>query len=264
MNAPHYRSRRRKLLRWLVGCCLLLVVGGHGLYAQVEMTTESATEAERWYDERVPLAAPTPRPLDRTHWKSLVEDLDYTERAPERREPQKTAPSEREYSPIAAGGWVTLLKVLALLLGLSALVFLLYQLFGNGTNLFAGNRRLRGGAVQLELEDIEEQLESTDLESYIDRAIREQDYALAIRLYYLDSLKALSAGGVVRWKRDKTNGEYLRELHGHPLREEFRAATRTFERIWYGQAPLDARSFARIEPTFRSLTRAASAATPLP
>ena len=250
------------MLLWLAGSLLLPVSG----------QTEDATEVEEYvpeggYAERETLAEPTVREFNRARWVELIEGLNYEEALPERKEPEpeREARPERDRSAdMDSAGIALLLKVIGLVVGLIALVVLLYHLFGGGISLFSNERRLRGGEVQLDLENIEENLEATALDSYIERAIREGRYTLAIRLYYLDALKALSANGVVRWKRDKTNGEYLRELGTHPLRADFRAATRTFERIWYGQAPLDEAAFALLQPDFEALTRAASAATPQP
>ena len=229
------------------------------------------------YENREPLAAPVVRDFDRERWVALTKDLSYEEaaldttetedgQAADRSEKVRSEKSSR-YRPPARpnrelGSIGLLLKIFGLLLGLVALVFLLLQVFGGGTALFRRNRKVRGDALAIDLENIEANLEQTALETFIQRAVREERYRLAVRLYYLDILKALSARGVVRWKRDKTNGEYLRALRGHPLEADFAAATRTFERVWYGRAELSAAAFTRIEPGLQALTRAAEAAMP--
>ena len=264
-------------------CLALLNVGSAA--GQVTVTPDSYDEAAYedpytdGYEDQAPLAAPVVRDFDRERWTALTEDLAYVEAAPDTATTEESGAADRSEKvrseessryrhrsrPRAArdlGSVGLLLKIFGLLLGLAALVFLLLQVFGNGAALFRRNRKVRGDALTIDLENIEANLEQTALETIIQRAVREERYRLAVRLYYLDTLKALSARGVVRWKRDKTNGEYLRALRGHPLEADFAAATRTFERVWYGRAELSAAAFAGIEPGLQALTRAAEAATP--
>ena len=248
-RTPYLALRSAVLLLW-VG--LLCPTGNAGAQTDRPLT----------YPERTPVAPAERRDFDRAAWRALVADLDYEAAPPEREAPE---PSAAEPRPRAArngdGGWV-LLKVLGILVALAGLILIVYRLLGDGSSLFASSKRLRGGATPIDLENIEEHLESTELESYIERAVRTGDYRTAVRLYYLDVLKALSARGLLRWKRDKTNGEYLRELGDHPLRTGFREATRVFERVWYGRAELTADAFDRLRPDLENLVRAARAASP--
>jgi len=86
------------------------------------------------------------------------------------------------------------------------------------------------------------------------RAAKEKgDYALAMRLYYLAIIKEMSLKKLIKWKRDKTNGEYLRELRSSNFFTEFNEVTNIFERIWYGGGKIDAGTFAGFEGKFRGL-----------
>src|SRR5690606_20168955 len=54
-----------------------------------------------------------------------------------------------------------------------------------------------------------EDIEAIDVETALERAIKEGNFRLAVRLYYLDLLKRLNETGVIVWKKDKTNRDYL-------------------------------------------------------
>lgn len=89
------------------------------------------------------------------------------------------------------------------------------------------------------LEDLEEHLEKTDLSGYIKQATDAGNYRLAIRLFYLNVLKELSASGLIHWKKDKTNRQFVLEMGNHHLGRDFKLLTLFFEKIWYGDARPD-------------------------
>lgn len=93
-------------------------------------------------------------------------------------------------------------------------------------------------------------MDNNDPTSAIERAIQLGDFRLALRLYYLKTIRELSQAGHIQWKRDKTNGEYVRALLGNTLRTDFQQLTILFERIWYGNQSVTAIDFQDIRPRF--------------
>ena len=91
------------------------------------------------------------------------------------------------------------------------------------------------------------------MEGFIRQALAEKNYALAVRLYYLAILKELSLTNQIKWKKDKTNREYLREMSGKKLASPFRETTLIFERVWYGNEELTGEVFGTLEPKFKSI-----------
>ncbi len=74
---------------------------------------------------------------------------------------------------------------------------------------------------------------------------RSGDYRTAMRYLYISALLWLDERDLLRYDRALTNREYLERLRGNPaLRERLRPVVETFDRVWYGHAPLDAESFA--------------------
>lgn len=106
---------------------------------------------------------------------------------------------------------------------------------------------------KFDLEHIEENLHVAELDPLIQRAIAQENYPMAIRLYYLAILKKLSEQKLVVWKKDKTNRDYLRELGLSPLNQPFQESTRDFEWVWYGDGAVGKQEFLRMEGQFQKM-----------
>lgn len=105
------------------------------------------------------------------------------------------------------------------------------------------------------LAEIETNLQEADVEGFLKQALADKDYRLAIRLYYLAIIKELAAKGTIEWKKDKTNGHYMRELRSknHPKLKDFRAVTRIFEYVWYSDMAFDGGQFEEVRVNFKDL-----------
>ena len=98
-----------------------------------------------------------------------------------------------------------------------------------------------------------EDIHTVDFATRIAEAEATGNYRLATRLGYLEVLKHLTDAGHLHWQPDKTNHAYLGELAAGPLREGFRAATREFEYVWYGEWRLTAALYAQARARQRAL-----------
>ncbi|MEL6862952.1 MAG: DUF4129 domain-containing protein [Bacteroidota bacterium] len=152
--------------------------------------------------------------------------------------------------------WVNFYKILFILLVITLVVFLAYRLLGKSLVL-KPNRKIPKVVSRGTIEQIEEEIHESDLDLYIQQALAQGDYTLAIRLYYLAVIKELSLSELIRWKREKTNRDYYRELKATPLSGAFREATRIFERVWYGNHQLPKQDFNALKPKFLALIKAA-------
>lgn len=128
------------------------------------------------------------------------------------------------------------------------LVYLIYRLAvnysGNPDNKTVGYK----GSISENLQQIEENLLKSDLEIALDKAIAEGDFKTAIRIYYLMIIKELSVKQWIKWKRDKTNGEYVREMRDRNEFDAFSRLTLMFETVWYGDTNIDKELFDRLSP----------------
>jgi hypothetical protein len=130
------------------------------------------------------------------------------------------------------------------------MVFLLYKLLG-GT--FVSNRKFGNDKV-FTIEEIEERIHESDLDRLLREALQRGDFRLAVRIYYLAIIKELSLKDWIRWKKDKTNREYVNELIARKpeLSTGFRDATFAFEKVWYGDLEIKEKEYNILSPRFRS------------
>ena len=97
-----------------------------------------------------------------------------------------------------------------------------------------GNRRIKDKGEWLnKLEAIEDNLQDNDLEQFIKQALKDKAWDVAIRLQYLFAIQTLNKANFIVWKKQKTNGQYLRELQGKIVGIDFKKATYIFEYVWY-------------------------------
>lgn len=207
--------------------------------------------------------AAQPQSIDRPYWRKTIEGLDYhsgsgatpsrtemRQRQAEDKEERSTAEQQERNWDFSIPGPALIGKILLIIAAALILFLLLRGLLGMQWR--PRNKRVRETVgPEAELEKIEADIEAYDLDEYIRKALERGAYATAIRLLYLASLKALSTAQLIRWKKDKTNHDYLQEMRGNPMREEFRRLTRAFEQIWYGDPPFTEADFRSLEPGFR-------------
>ena len=134
---------------------------------------------------------------------------------------------------------------------LATLVFAVLKLLQVDITGAFGRAARRGPlAYDLTAENIHE----VNFASRIAAAEEAGNFRLALRLGYLEVLKHLTDRGLIHWQPDKTNQAYLTELAAGPLREAFRAATRQFEYVWYGELRLNAALYQQARAGQRAVT----------
>lgn len=137
---------------------------------------------------------------------------------------------------------------LALAVGIGIWV-ILRLLRADGGGLFGRSDR-EAGAVG-DLLDVED-IESVDLAGRWRAARDKGRYRDAVRWRYLALLQSLAAADWITWQKNKTNHDFLREVRsGHPeSARDMAALTRAFEWVWYGDRPVDADRFARLDARY--------------
>ncbi|WP_179319560.1 DUF4129 domain-containing protein [Winogradskyella helgolandensis] len=136
-----------------------------------------------------------------------------------------------------------------LLLGL--LVFLLVRFFlkVNSNNLIIKARK-QGSILFSEEEQI---IKNEDIPSLINDAVNQKNYRLAIRYYYLLSLKYLTESENILWQPQKTNEDYINEINQDHLKVDFKNITRIYDYVWYGEFDVDAVKFETLKHPFEHL-----------
>lgn len=177
-------------------------------------------------------------------WLEASSDDAYTYRT--KREYVKRPPPP---PPREVPGWIRFLqalvaffssfggKVLLWILFLALAGFIIYRIVAAEGGLFA-RRDLRPEAVAAPAELSEDGLMELNWESRMREALAAGDPRMAIRFAYLHLLQQLQTRELIRFRADKTNIAYYRELP-EAQRPGFRALTRSYEYAWYGNFPPD-------------------------
>lgn len=125
-----------------------------------------------------------------------------------------------------------ILKILLGLLFIAGVIFLLFK--------SKASRLFRGESSNVSLfTDIGENIDELNLELLKEAAIATEDYKLAFRYSFLESLQLMSKKEFIDWKPYKTNYEYFIEFRGNKLSPLFRDLYIGFEYVWYGDTEID-------------------------
>lgn len=134
---------------------------------------------------------------------------------------------------------------------LAALVFAVLKLLEVDITAAFGRSGRRG---QLAYDTTLENIHEVNFQGRIAEAESTGNFRLALRLGYLEVLKHLTDRGYIHWQPDKTNHAYLAEVAAGSLRDAFRAATREFEYVWYGELRLNAALYQQARTSQRVVT----------
>ncbi|MBP8239580.1 MAG: DUF4129 domain-containing protein [Saprospiraceae bacterium] len=227
---------------------------------EIEMAADTAYLEEEIIEEefvREPYNAPPLAPLalrevPADKWDKASGGMDYSKDVPKPPiERKKRDPNE----PSPSFDWTGLTQGLGVLLQMLAVIFAL-GVIGYGIYWMMQaprNRTISRDGTEITLANLDEYIHETDLERFLREALAASNWPLAVRLYFLQTIKQLSEKEAIVWSKEKTNRDYLREMRGHRLGPQFRDVTRQYERVWYGNQPLAAEEFARLEPELKGL-----------
>lgn len=150
---------------------------------------------------------------------------------------------DRVLSNTYAGGF---LKYLIIFVLAAVVIFVVIRMLGLDLRIFAGKAR----AVEVPYRETTDNIHEIDFNAEIDKAIAVANYRLAVRLFYLYSLKRLDEAAVISWLPEKTNQAYLAEIADPGQRAQFGRLTRQFEYVWYGEFFIDKDNFNRLKVDF--------------
>lgn len=130
-------------------------------------------------------------------------------------------------------------------------VFIIIKAMGLDLKVFAGKSK----AVEVPYSESLENIHEINFRAEIEKAISAGNYRLAVRLFYLHSLKMMNDSQLINWQPDKTNQAYVGELTDPEKRKQFGELTTQFEYIWYGEFFIDKESFAEVKKDFDAFNR---------
>lgn len=264
-----YNIMKNKHLHLFLFCLAALLASGRAM-GQTDSPSEDTilTETNEYPSEETvpaeenhewissyhpkPVAAVPKREISAENWRDAEQNLDYSKDVPKPPQKQKEDSPSRHINGVdwTAGSrfFGLIAQALAVILALGAILYWITRLMQAPKN-----KRIATDGTEITAENIDAYIHETDLERFLREALQAGHYSLAIRLYYLMVIKALSEKGNIRWSREKTNRDYLREMRSHHLGNTFRELTREYERVWYGNQAPDARHFESLQSDFKTL-----------
>ncbi len=181
------------------------------------------------------------RQFDENKWKAVIGNADFQE-TPQKENQTNSSPS---YSLPWAGALLKLVSYIAII---GIVIFLLYLVL---RNVSIDLKMKRSEVKKSSAEKAVENIEDVDIYGLLEQARSEGNFRMAVRLYYLGLLKKLHELGVIAWKKDKTNRDYLAELFSKDFYfQEVQRLTVSYEAVWYGEHNLNAASFQHLSSRF--------------
>jgi hypothetical protein len=218
----------------------ILVLIGANLQGQDSLYEETDYLLNQEAFDTLPLEpAPTVelKPVDRKIWKKSIDGLDYNENIPKKKKKKEKPPAELD--PGAIEGFATFLKYFLIILGVGTILFILYKLVEADSIFGRADKKLTDKDIAFAENADEEELLKKELLDYIKKAEAAQNYKVAVRLRYLDVIQNLNDRAIIRWKREKTNLQYYREISDGQMKAPFKIVTRHYEDVWFGEKSID-------------------------
>jgi len=98
-------------------------------------------------------------------------------------------------------------------------------------------------------------IKDENIENLLEKTIKEKNYRLAVRYYYLLILKQLNESGLIHWQSEKTNRDYIKEIKNKSIKDIFKKLTFIYEYTWYGKYPLSKNDFEQIQNQFLRINK---------
>lgn len=199
----------------------------------------------------------TNHPSDAT-WDQLTtgKDFDYKDKVEFAPPPEKNSAEVPGWLKMVASilrfftttaGHVLLWSLLILIVG-----YIIYRIVsGEGKRLFSRSDKNRNTDTGTASAD--DYLLTDNWETKLQQALDNNDHRLAIRNSYMLILQLLQHQNQIRYRQDKTNMEYYRELTDPDTRQSFRQMMQQYEYTWYGNYLPAQQAFEAYLRTFNTL-----------
>lgn len=152
------------------------------------------------------------------------------------------------FSNKATGPAIKYLVIIIAILGIS---FIVIKLLGADLTFFSKKSK----ALDIPFNESLENIHEINFDEQIANAVQNKNYRLAVRLFYLKTLKNLSDKNLIAWLPEKTNQAYVSEIENTANKQEFKALTHQFEYVWYGEFYIEKNNFEIIQESFQQFNQ---------
>lgn len=107
----------------------------------------------------------------------------------------------------------------------------------------------------LQVEDVAVNVHQINFVKAIEQSLQQNDFRLAIRYYYLWTLKKLSDSNQIKWDPEKTNADYAYELQNSALKHDFEYHSYLYDYAWYGGFEISKEHFSQAKNSFEKFLK---------
>jgi len=150
---------------------------------------------------------------------------------------------------IYTAGSAELFLVILLAVAIVAIILKVNDI--NPVALFRRKKRKLQPLFEIGKENIGEM----DFPLLIETAVKQNNFRLAIRYQYLQTLNLLAEIGRIELREGKTNREYLHEISNVELQKFFGQLVYGFEFVWYGEFLPDEKQYEMLDSSFREFKK---------
>ncbi len=215
-------------------CFLVAIFSAMTLAAQTDSTVYKKIGTEKTWNE--------------SEWEKAKDGIKYVNKDKPEKEEEFDLPNV-DFEP-PSFDWINkpLTKVIVVVILIALLAFTLYKLFAGSSDKKVKDVKNLGYS----LEYLEDNIEESDFDRFLRMALENNDYRSGVRILFLRSLQGLHLKELIRWKKDKTNNDFLNEMRPHSSYKQFRNLTLAFEIVWYGDTAITEEQFTFIQREFNS------------
>lgn len=184
-------------------------------------------------------------------WNRTKKDGEKTERrvkrskSSRRSSPSSSSNSDPDFSLINSS-WATILYILVAVVLLGLIAYLIIKHYSK-------NQKVKTSSFEEQLDKSPQEISLTELQKMLQKALSEENYKEAIRIYFIFVIKELSERKWIQWQKEKTNLAYLREMRKNQHFDLFKTSVNIFDVVWYGNYEIDKTTFQKFEPVFKKL-----------
>jgi hypothetical protein len=181
--------------------------------------------------------------VDPNKWDTLINDknFNYQPITIQKEKPKQVANNLGIFDGIK---WKNFMIIALFVLVALAVVIIIYAFFGK--QYFTKSDK----KIEIINNNWEEVESFNEWEKAIHDAIANNDYRLATRILYLQTLQQLKETNWIDYRKEKLSSEYQQQLYGTQHYKAFQQCNRYFDYIWYGNYTLTPQGFNDVKAQF--------------
>jgi len=106
--------------------------------------------------------------------------------------------------------------------------------------------------VDVENEWNPEVVTKSELELKLEESLLKEDYRSCIRIYFTFILKELIKKNWIKWRKEKTNWDYAREMYPQKSSIQFNECVRIYDLVWYGEYTINKDVYELLQPALEN------------